>query len=155
MLDPYLSSSIETTFGSWMEKLAIDIACNVYGGFKSSIKGIDFEMIKDDVYYIFQVKSGPNWGNASQIESLERHFQNAKRQLAKSVKMPIVAINGCMYGTAEEYKSVYWKYCGKKFWELVSGDSGIYLKLIDLLSYKSKEYNDQFDIEYSNYCGLL
>ncbi|MBL7978872.1 MAG: hypothetical protein JNN12_11085 [Bacteroidetes Order II. Incertae sedis bacterium] len=41
ILDAHISSNEETIFGDWLEGLAISINHKVYGGYKSSIKGID------------------------------------------------------------------------------------------------------------------
>ena len=67
IVDAHISSSEEGIFGDWLEGLAIYINEKVYGGKKSGILGIDLEFDKDGVRYIVNIKSGPNWGNSSQI----------------------------------------------------------------------------------------
>jgi len=46
---------------------AIHICSHAYDGKKSTTEGIDLEFSCDGTRYIVLVKSGPNWGNASQI----------------------------------------------------------------------------------------
>jgi hypothetical protein len=74
-----LSSSEEGIFGDWLEGLAIFINEKVYNGWKSGIPGIDLEFDYDDRRYIVTIKSGPNWGNSSQIKRLKDDFRTAKR----------------------------------------------------------------------------
>lgn len=81
LLDAHLSSQEETIFGDFLEGLAIFINGRVYGGRKSSAEGIDLEFDKDGIRYIVSIKSGPNWGNSSQIKKMRDNFQKAKRIL--------------------------------------------------------------------------
>jgi hypothetical protein len=67
IVDAHISSNEETIFGDWLEGLAIFINSKVYGGYKSGITGIDLEFDDNGIRNIVTVKSGPNWGNSSQI----------------------------------------------------------------------------------------
>jgi|GEM_PF-1645393 hypothetical protein len=67
LVDAHISSNEETIFGDWLEGLAIFINDKVYGGRKSGITGIDLEFDSNDTRNIVTIKSGPNWGNSSQI----------------------------------------------------------------------------------------
>ena len=99
LTDAFISSQEETIFGDWLEGLAIFINGKVYGGRKSGIPGIDLEFDKDDIRYIVTIKSGPNWGNSSQIGKLLADFKTAKKTLRTSnSKLNVVAVNGCCYG---------------------------------------------------------
>ena len=100
ILDAHLSSQEETIFGEFLEGLAIFVCNKVWDGRKSSAEGIDLEFERDGNHYIVSVKSGPNWGNSSQIKRMKNNFKKAKRILRTSgAKTPhIVAINGCCYG---------------------------------------------------------
>jgi hypothetical protein len=84
IVDAHISSSEEGIFGDWLEGLAIYINEKVYGGKKSGILGIDLEFDKDGVRYIVNIKSGPNWGNSSQIGEivlkLQKWFQISRQQ---------------------------------------------------------------------------
>ncbi|GMO60941.1 MAG: PmeII family type II restriction endonuclease [Rickettsiales bacterium] len=157
MLDPFLSSSEETIFGDFLEKLAIFINNKVYGGEKSSAKGIDLEFDKDNIKYLISIKSSFNWGNSSQIEKLEKDFNTAKKILRTSGNKieNIVAINGCCYGTEYKDNGSYLKICGQKFWSFISGDDDLYIKIIEPLGYKAKEKNEKFNKEYAKIRNIL
>jgi len=77
LLDAYLSSQEETLFGDFLEGLAIYINSKVYRGTKSSAEGIDLEFDKNGMRYIVSIKSGPNWGNSSQIRKMRDNFIKA------------------------------------------------------------------------------
>jgi hypothetical protein len=151
LTDAFISSQEETIFGDWLEGLAIFINGLVYKGWKSGIIGIDLEFDKDDTRYIVTIKSGPNWGNSSQIAKLLADFRTAKRTLrTSSSKLNIIAVNGCCYGTENNPdKGEYFKYCGQKFWEFISGDSELYTKIIEPIGHKAKERNDDFMQSYA------
>jgi len=153
--DAYLSSQEETIFGEFLEKLAIYVSQEFRNGFKSGIEGIDLEIINDNTRYIVSIKSGPNWGNSSQIKKMTDYFSKAKKILKTQNSLnltQIIAINGCCYGKDNQpYKSKgdYYKLCGQAFWEFISGEEDFYLSIIEPLGYKAKEKNEDFNIEYA------
>jgi len=151
IVDAHISSNEETIFGDWLEGLAIFINHKVYGGRKSGITGIDFEFDKSRVRYIITVKSGPNWGNSSQIAKMILDFKTAKKTLRTSnSQLVITAINGCCYGKDNKPdKGEYFKYCGQIFWEFISGEANLYIDIIEPLGHKAKEKNDDFTKSYS------
>jgi len=151
LVDAYISSNEETIFGDWLEGLAIFINGKVYGGRKSGITGIDLEFDTGNKRYIVTIKSGPNWGNSSQITKMKTDFKTAKRTLRTgNSQLNIVAVNGCCYGKdSRPDKGDYFKYCGQRFWEFISGDGDLFTKIIEPLGYKAKERNDDFLISYS------
>lgn len=151
ILDSYLSSSEETVFGDWLEGLAIFVAGEVFGGQKSSAAGIDLELDKEGVHYLVSIKSGPNWGNSSQFRKMENDFKTAIRILHTSKsKLHVEAINGCCYGRDKKPdKGTYRKLCGQDFWEFISGEPNLYLEIIEPLSVKAKEKNDEFLKQYN------
>lgn len=154
ILDAHLSSQEETMFGDFLEGLAIFMNSKVYGGSKSAAEGIDLEFTKDDVKYIVNIKSGPNWANSGQIKKMRESFRQARRILNtnSSSKKPlnIVAVNGCCYGRENKPdKGDYFKYCGQQFWEFVSGDSELYTEIVEPLGHKAKEKNDEFYLAFS------
>ena len=146
LLDAHLSSQEERIFGDFLEGLAIFINERVFDGKKSSAEGIDLEFDKDGIRYIVAIKSGPNWGNSSQINKMKDNFKRAKKILRTSnSKLQIVAINGCCYGKDDHPdKGDYFKYCGQKFWEFISGDENLYVDIIEPLGHKAKEKNEAF-----------
>lgn len=149
--DAFISSQEETIFGDWLEGLAIFINERVYAGRKSGIPGIDVEFDKDTIRYIITIKSGPNWGNSSQIGKMIADFKTAKKTLRTSnSQLNVTAVNGCCYGRDNKPdKGDYFKYCGQSFWEFVSGDTDFYTKIIEPLGHQAKERNDDFIISYS------
>jgi hypothetical protein len=146
LLNAYISSSEETMFGDWLEGLAIFINQKVYFGRKSGIKGIDLEFDKEKIRYIVSIKSGPNWGNSSQIKKMESDFTAAKKTLRTSnSQIQIICINGCCYGKDNNSdKSSYFKYCGQAFWEFIGGSENIYTDIIEPLGHKAKECNESY-----------
>ncbi len=149
--DAFISSNEETIFGDWLEGLAIFINKKVYGGWKSGIPNIDLEFDKNNIRYIVNIKSGPNWGNSSQIAKMKSDFTTAKKTLRTSnSKLIITAVNGCCYGKDNNPdKGEYFKYCGQEFWHFISGNNDLYTEIIEPLGYKSKEKNDEFMNSYS------
>jgi hypothetical protein len=151
IVDAHISSNEETIFGDWLEGLAIYINRIVYGGRKSGITGIDLEFDIGNIRYIVAIKSGPNWGNSSQIKKMVSDFKTAQKTLRTSTSsLQIVAVNGCCYGRDNKPdKGDYYKYCGQKFWEFISGNQNLYTELIEPLGYKAKDRNDDFMKSYS------
>lgn len=84
IVDAHISSNEETIFGDWLEGLAIFINEKVYAGRKSGIPNIDLEFDKDGIRFIITIKSGPNWGNSSQITKMASDFRTAKKTLRTS-----------------------------------------------------------------------
>ncbi len=157
VLDAHISSSEEGIFGDWLEGLAIYINELVYDGKKSGISGIDLEFINDDIRYIVNIKSGPNWGNSSQIAKMISDFKIAKKTLRTSnSNLNIVAVNGCCYGIDNKPdKGDYFKYCGQRFWEFISGDVYLFTQIIKPLGHLAKEKNDDFIQAYSKKINLF
>ena len=151
LLDAHLSSQEETIFGNFLEGLAIFVNQKVYNGWKSSTQGIDLEFNKDNIRYIMAIKSGPNWGNSSQIRKMRDDFLKAKHTLHTSNStLHVIAVNGCCYGrNTKPDKGDYFKYCGQKFWEFISGNPELYVKIIKPLGYTAREKNEEFQKEYA------
>jgi hypothetical protein len=78
-------------------------------------------------------------------------FKTAKKVLRTSnSKLNIIAVNGCCYGRDNNPdKGDYYKYCGQKFWEFISGKKELYIEIIEPLGHKAKEKNDDFIQSYS------
>lgn len=146
LTDAFISSKEETIFGDWLEGLAIFINQKVYKGRKSAVQGIDLEFDLKGKRYIVAIKSGPNWGNSSQIAKMRSDFKTASKTLRTSnSKLQIVAINGCCYGRDNNPdKGDYFKYCGQRFWEFISGEANLYTEIIEPLGHKAKEKNAEF-----------
>lgn len=148
ILDAYLSSQEETIFGDFLEQISLYTAELYFCARKSSTTGIDLEMDKDNIRYLISVKSGPNWGNASQIKKMLLDFQSARKTLNTSggFKGEVKFINGCCYGKDENpYKKIgYYKYCGQVYWEFISGESNFYKEIIEPFGKNARIQNEEF-----------
>lgn len=155
--DAFISSNEETIFGDWLEGLAIFINHRVYNGWKSGIQNIDLEFDKEGIRYIVNIKSGPNWGNSSQINKMKSDFKTAGRTLRTSnSNIIVVAVNGCCYGKGKNSdKGDYFKYCGQTFWEFISGNKNLYTEIVEPLGFKAKERNDEFVESYNKMINLF
>ncbi len=148
VVDAFLSSQEETIFGDWLEGLAIFVNQKVYNGRKSSTKGIDLEFEKDGTRYLVAIKSGPNWGNSSQVQKMILDFKSASKTLNTSGHKPnIELVNGCCYGRDNKPRKLeyYEKLCGQRFWEFISGDENLYLEIIEPLGDKTLEKSGKFN----------
>jgi hypothetical protein len=155
-LDAFLQSQEETLFGQFIEGLAIYVCDKVYVAKKSELTGIDLEFERNNCIYIVEIKAGWNWGNSSQIKQLKINFENAKKQLQKTTKMQIIAVNGCCFGKSRKpEKQGYFKYCGQQFWELISGNENLYIDIIEPIGHKAKQENEEFLIAYSQIINKL
>lgn len=152
LLDAFLQSQEETLFGDFMEGVAIFVCQMVFNGCKSQkLEGIDLEFVKNGIIYIVEIKSGPNWGNSSQIKRMKDNFQNAKAILeSENQNAKVVAVNGCCYGIENKpNKESYFKYCGQEFWEFISDDENLYIDIIEPLGHNAKEKNEEFLLAYA------
>ncbi|KAF0110101.1 MAG: hypothetical protein FD147_1886 [Chloroflexi bacterium] len=152
IVDAHISSNEETIFDEWLEGLAIFINREVFGGWKSGIPGVDLEFDDDDVRYIVNIKSGPNWANSSQIEKLKQDFNTARKTLRTSnSKLNVIAVNGCCYGRDNNPdKGEYFKFCGQHFWSFISGDDNLYIEIIEPLGFKAKQKNEDYTNIYAS-----
>jgi hypothetical protein len=157
LIKNFLDSKIEQVIGDWLEGLAIFINGKVYGGIKSGIKGIDLEFDNNNVRNIVSIKSGPNWGNSSQIEKMENNFKTAIKTLRTSnSNLQIICVNGCCYGKDNNPdKGTYYKYCGQRFWEYIGGNENIYIDIIEPLGHKAKERNENYLKQYSGKINIF
>ena len=127
-----LSSSEETMFGNTLEAIAIDICRAVYGGQKSAATGIDLEFTRDGCRYLVSIKSGPNWGNSTQVRGLRQNLSLGVRLVRQNDPTAnVLAVNGCCYGSCDTDYGDYRKVCGAAFWELISGEPDLYLRLVE------------------------
>lgn len=151
VLDAFLSSQEETIFGEFMEKLAIFVSERTLGGRKSAVEGIDLELTKNGIIYLIAIKSGPNWGNSSQIRKMVDNFKKAQRILrTNNQSVQSRCVNGCCYGKEAQIDKVeYFKICGQDFWTFISGDPDLYIKIIEPIGHRAREKNDAFYEEYS------
>lgn len=157
IVDAHISSNEETIFGDWFEGLAIYINKKVYGGWKSGIPGIDLEFDDSNIRYIVNIKSGPNWGNRSQIDKLRTDFISAKRSIRTSNShINVIAVNGCCYGRCVKFdRGEYYKFCGQKFWSFISSNDDLYFEIVEPIGYNAKKKNEEYEILYSSKINLF
>lgn len=150
ILDAFLSSQEETIFGDLMENLAIHVCHEVFNGKKveeGKYRSVDLIFDRDEKTYIVGIKSGPNWGNSDQVNTMKRNLKIAKKILRTELKKNnIVSVNGCIYGRDNSPHKVsknpdlsYYKICGQSFWELISGDDQLYKRIIQPLDKEAKK----------------
>ena len=155
ILDAFLSSQEETIFGDLMENLAIHVCHEVFNGKKAEegiYRSVDLIFEKDKKTYVVGIKSGPNWGNADQVNTMRKNLRNAKKLLKAAGKKDIISVNGCMYGRDNQPYKInkkdkqlnYYKICGQPFWELISGDGELYKKIIQPLDKEAKKRDEVF-----------
>lgn len=149
LLDARQSSSEEGSFGRFLEELAIYVAKITVGGEKSGIEGIDIELKRDKVRYLIAVKSGKNWGNASQHAKLRDNFKRAVKVLKQSKYVgEIQPTLGIAYGNFKTVNTGGFLHIGgQSFWGLISGDTNFYVDLIEPLGHAAEQHNKEFDKE--------
>lgn len=173
IMDAFMSSQEETLFGDFLEGVAIFVAQQVYDGYKPArgdLTGIDLVFEKRGDVYIVEIKSGPNWGNSSQMTKMYLNFREAIARLQPQYpNQQIIPVNGCMYGKDRSPKKtgkikeagsiidevVYWKLCGQDFWYFISNNKELYLEIIEPLGYQAKQRNTDFQNEYDNFINKL
>lgn len=158
MLDAHLSSQEETIFGNFLEGLAQHVCEIARNGRVSGIEGVDVEFDYENTRFIISMKSGPNWGNASQIRQMRSDFRRASQILRQgNTDLHVQPVNGCCYGRTTRYwdKGDYWKLSGQGFWELLTDDPRFYMRIIEPLAHRAKEHNDEFKRSYARVMNRL
>jgi hypothetical protein len=115
-LHTYLNKSWETRFGNILESIQIELS----GGVKSSEVGMDIDLPKNK--YVGS-KSGPNWANSDQRQSIMR---NAKR-IVESKNAEVFVV--CTYGKGRKNYNYYTQVAGQEGWEVLTNDSEMYQKI--------------------------
>ena len=147
ILNAFLSFSEEKMFGDFLEQLAIFVSAQTDGGRKSSAPGVDLEFDRCGIRYLVSIQLVPNWGNSCQYRALEAHFRNAiavQRQAHHTVR--IQAVLGICHGkTTTADKELYVRYTGQSFWHFLSGDSNLYVDIIEPIGYRAREHHEDFE----------
>ena len=173
IMDAFLSSQEEGLFGTFLEGVAVFVAQQVYGGYKpepGTLTGIDLVFERDDNVYIVEIKSGPNWGNSSQVARMLRNFRDGLSALQPHYPgQNVIPVNGCMYGKDKKPQKLgkikeagavvdvvqYWKLCGQDFWRLISDNPELYTEIIEPLGFRARKRNTAFREEYNNFLNRL
>lgn len=88
---------------------------------------------------------------------MREDFRKAKATLRTSASgISIECVNGCCYGRENTPdKGDYFKYCGQKFWEFISGERDFFMTIIESLGYQAKERNEEFILEYGKIISVF
>jgi hypothetical protein len=157
-LQAFLSSSEEQLFGVFLEDLAIFVAEKTTGGHKSTAEGIDLEFENNGVYNVVSIKSGPNWGNASQHGKIATDFAKAEQRLRQSLHVSHVEkVLGICYGKTKTVTTThgYIKIVGQNFWTFISDNQNLYIDIIEPLGFHAREHNDVYIEECGRITNLL
>jgi type II restriction endonuclease EcoO109I-like protein len=146
VLDARLSSSEEGSFGGFLESLAVYVSKITVGGRKSAAEGIDIELERKGIRYLIAVKSGKNWGNASQHKQLKANFRTAVKVLRQSKHAgQLQPTLGICYGNFKTRDNgEYLHIGGQSFWHLISGDRNLYIDLIEPIGYRAERHDEMF-----------
>ncbi|QAT41799.1 PmeII family type II restriction endonuclease [Aminipila luticellarii] len=143
-----LGSSINTTFGTNLQKFCSDIL----SGYASTTSGIDieFEDFIDGRRKYCQIKAGPNTINKDDVKTISDHFIGVKN-LARTNNLNIGfndLIVGVFYGEEKDLSGHYKKikkdypvYIGQDFWYRLTGDSSFYKELTAAIDEVASEYD--------------
>ena len=147
-MDAFLSSSEEQRFGVFLEGLALFVARQTTGGFDPEAQGVDLEFVKNGTHWVVQIKSGPNWGNSSQQNQLERDLADRVNLLrAARPSEDIRAMLGICYGKVRTaHVRGYLKIVGQNFWYFISENPNLYKEIIEPIGYRAKEHNEEYEV---------
>lgn len=134
-----LGTSITTSFGTNMQKFISDVLKNSFG---SMVSGIDIEFVDtlDGRRKYCQVKLGPNTINRDDVETIHKHFKDA-RNLSRTNNVKVAhgdLVVAILYGEPEQesghYKRLrdeydYPLFIGQEFWHRLTGDGNFYAEL--------------------------
>jgi hypothetical protein len=149
LLQAFMSSSEETIFGDAFFEPIVKGVCN---GVAATGQGVDVVVETEDAYTVISVKSGPNWGNSSQMVKQQQDFQKAYNVFQnKKLKKHFRALLGHCYGTKYSEpsgKQTYSVRSGQAFWRELTGDPDFYLTLIRLMENYPKQHRLRYEAEW-------
>ena len=134
-----LGTSITTSFGTNIQKFISDVLRSSFG---SLVSGIDIEFTDavDGRRKYCQVKLGPKTINSDDVETIHRHFKDA-RNLGRTNNVTVAhgdLVVGILYGEPGQeggnYKRLrdeygYPLFIGQEFWFRLTGDEKFYADL--------------------------
>ncbi|MDQ3665742.1 MAG: cytoplasmic protein [Acidobacteriota bacterium] len=148
LLRDYMSSSDEGIFGDAFFE-PISKLCSK--GHVAPSAGIDVAIESQTTYKAIAVKSGPNIFNASQAKRMNDEFCELRSRMFKLHKQ-FDALLGHGYGRKSgdpTSKRIYRIRSGQAFWQELTGDSDLYLKLIRLMKDYPTKHRIQFEEEWA------
>lgn len=134
-----LGTSITTSFGTNMQKFISDVLKNSFG---SMVAGIDIEFVDtlDGRRKYCQVKLGPNTINRDDVETIHKHFKDA-RNLGRTNNVKVAhgdLVVAILYGEPSQESAHYKRlrdeydyplFIGQEFWHRLTGDENFYVEL--------------------------
>ncbi|MBX3087737.1 MAG: hypothetical protein KF742_04575 [Cryobacterium sp.] len=154
LLRARISSSDETIFGNeFFEPLAIWVAEHAnsddpaISARTSSGAGVDVEVEFSSKFMAIAVKSGTSVFNAQSRAKQKDQFKQAQSRLFKNGKQfdPVV---GYSYGRLNSKEVAFRELAGQSFWEELSGDPDLYVKIVDAMEEASVTHAALFQSEY-------
>lgn len=142
-LGDFMTSSIETNFGNFLELLALSLPGNI----KSSAAGVDVERRSGTTTELYAVKSGPSGYNSSSWKT-QREQLSAARARLQQAGHNVLAYTGPAYGrrkTTLDKKSGTIRLSSKELWQRLSGDEDFYEKLLEACACVSHLYEADFE----------
>ena len=118
-----------------LEELAAQVVATARGGWKSGRRGIDLEFRDGNAWHIVTLIPFPFFDDGNEILEVEDCFNAAANDIERNNPFAkAIPVIGCVYGrepVAE--RDGYYKYCGQDFWQLISGDAGLYTRIVEPL----------------------
>ncbi len=137
----YLSSSTETLFGNFLERVALLMS----GGYKSATKGVDIEKRIGNRAELYVVKSGPAAFNAGSRRDAERALNEAAKRLLPAgieVHRFIAFAYGRKRTTYERGVTIL---SSSEFWNRISGIRDFHIRLLEICGYLAPLYGADLD----------
>jgi hypothetical protein len=144
LLQAYMSSSDEGIFGdAFFEPLAKAVS----GGAVGTAEGVDIVIEDERRYLAVAVKSGPAVFNAQSKRRQNQEFQALRSRMLK-VQKQFDALVGYGYGKKVTASSATWIFreaSGQVFWQELTGDSTLYLRIIRVMQDRPALHKVEFD----------
>lgn len=142
-LETHISSGNEGRFGNLLERLAIFVNKQVYGGGKSTSAPCDLDFQNESgIRYLVSIKSQKGQ-NSETKNNTEKVFDKIRKSLRTSGGprgADIQCVMGCYYGSnwhnveGKNYQVV----CGQAFWKLISGSDTLYTDILPFITSKGQ-----------------
>jgi hypothetical protein len=146
LVSAYLSSSDEGVFG---DALFEPIAIAISGGRKSITDSVDFEVEVDGVTRAYAVKSGLSVFNAQSRGRQIQAFEECRRRLPKRAFEAVVGYGYGNRSTPPKGKKNFREVSGQAFWEEISGDPDLYVKIFDLLAAQADSQKEKYSTAFA------
>jgi len=156
VLQAYLSSSEETSFGNlFFEPLALEVS-KAKGGIKTGSTGVDIEYVSTTTHTAIAVKSATNAQNSSAQNKQNAEFIRIN-QTVRARGRAFDAIIGYCYGRASgtPQGKIYRRLAGQAFWEELSGDSQFYMKILQAMKDLPTAHRKEYDAERTKLANRL